>query len=89
MKNQSFSHSLGKSPFQREPFRTSVIFGGLDMTDAQRRVAIKALIKNHTAANTTSKAVARATLISEGIYTKKGTLRVEFGGQPKKSKSAA
>ena len=59
------------------------------MTDAQRRVAIETLIKEHTDANTTSKAIARATLINEGIYTKKGALRVEFGGETKKTKSAA
>ena len=59
------------------------------MTDAQRRVAIQTMIKVHTDANTTSKAVARAALLSEGIYTKKGALRVEFGGESKKSKSAA
>ena len=60
------------------------------MTDAQRRIAIKRLIQKHTAANTVSKAVARATLIDEGIYTKKGKLRVEFGGgEPKKARPAA
>lgn len=59
------------------------------MTDAQRRIAIQDLIEKHTAANTVSKAVARASLISEGIYTQKGELRVEFGGQGKKAKSAA
>ncbi|MDO9473072.1 MAG: hypothetical protein Q7J28_08445 [Caulobacter sp.] len=59
------------------------------MTNAQRRLAIKALIKKHTATNTVSKAVARKVLIEEGIYTKKGDLRVEYGGSPKKAKTAA
>ena len=59
------------------------------MTDAQRRVAIQTLIKEHTAAHTTSRAVARTSLVNEGIYTKKGALRVEFGGVTKKSKSPA
>lgn len=58
------------------------------MTDVQRRAAIQALIKRHTAANTTSRAVARTSLIKEGIYTKKGALRVEFGGAGKKIKTA-
>lgn len=59
------------------------------MTDAQRRLAIQSLIAKHTAANTVSKAVARESLIKEGIYTQKGKLRVEFGGEPKKAKTAA
>jgi hypothetical protein len=56
------------------------------MTDAQRHSAILGLIDRHTTANTTSRAQARDTLIKEGIYTKKGTLRVEFGGESKKQK---
>jgi hypothetical protein len=59
------------------------------MTDAQRHTAIKNLIEKRTADQTASKATARAALIGEGIYTKKGTLRVEFGGSAKKTKSAA
>jgi hypothetical protein len=58
------------------------------MTDAQRRVAILDRIQKHTDANTVSRESARATLIEEGIYTKKGKLRVEFGGEPKKGKTA-
>ena len=59
------------------------------MTDAQRRSAVMTLIGQHTAASTVSKKVARATLIDEGIYTKKGQLRVEFGGIGGKTKAAA
>jgi hypothetical protein len=58
------------------------------MTDAQRHSLILGLIDRHTAANTVSRTQARNTLIKEGIYTKKGTLRVEFGGESKKSKRA-
>lgn len=60
------------------------------MTDSERRDAIIDLIKSYTAANTVSKSAARDALIREGLYTKKGELRVEFGGvrSPKKSKAA-
>jgi hypothetical protein len=57
------------------------------MTDEQRLIAIESLIKEHTAANTVSKGAARKMLIKEGIYTKKGALRVEFGGKSKKAKT--
>jgi len=59
------------------------------MTDAQRRNAIESLIQRHTDLSTATRQQARATLISEGIYTKKGTLRVEYGGESKKNKNAA
>ncbi|HEY5412578.1 MAG TPA: hypothetical protein VIJ94_17810 [Caulobacteraceae bacterium] len=59
------------------------------MTSEKRHAAISKLIERHTAANTVSKAVARESLIKEGIYTKKGALRVEFGGESKKAKTAA
>lgn len=59
------------------------------MTDEQRRAAIKKLIKDYTDKMTVSRKVARETLIAEGIYTKKGELRVEYGGPGKKAKSAA
>ena len=58
------------------------------MTDEQRHTAILALIKEHTDANTQSKKAAREGLIKEGIYTSRGKLRVEFGGEQKKSKKA-
>ncbi len=59
------------------------------MTDAQRRIAIQKLIEKHTAEHTTSKAAARKSLIEEGIYTKRGALRAEFGGSSKRGKTAA
>lgn len=57
------------------------------MTDAQRHDAIIALIDEHTKKALVSKAAARASLIASGIYTKKGQLRVEFGGPGSKRKS--
>lgn len=58
------------------------------MTDAKRLETIKTLIKEHTKANTANKKAARAALVKEGIYTAKGRLRVEFGGQTRKTKAA-
>ncbi|MGE0667681.1 MAG: hypothetical protein AB7O49_14080 [Sphingomonadales bacterium] len=45
------------------------------------------LIEKRTAAMMASPKAAREILIKEGIYTKKGELRTEFGG-PKKTKAA-
>jgi hypothetical protein len=59
------------------------------MTEAQRHTATLALIEAHTKKHTVSKAAARADLISSGIYTKKGQLRVEFGGPGTKGQKAA
>jgi hypothetical protein len=59
------------------------------MTDTQRRTTIEGLIAQHTANHTVSREIARASLIGEGIYTTKGKLRVAFGGESKKTKSAA
>jgi len=59
------------------------------MTNAKRNELIQALIKDHTDKHTVSKAAAREALMSEGIYTRKGNLRVEFGGASKKAKHAA
>lgn len=53
------------------------------MTDAKRNEKILEAIAKETARATESQKIARDTLISEGIYTKKGKLRVEFGGQSK------
>ncbi|WP_146217025.1 hypothetical protein [Falsiroseomonas bella] len=50
------------------------------MTDAQRQ-AIKRIIQRHTAVNTTSRAVARAALVREGIHTADGRLAPEYGGR--------
>lgn len=59
------------------------------MTEEKRRAAIKILIAKRTVANTASKAVARAALIEEGIYTKDGKLQAKFGGRQKKDTKAA
>jgi roadblock/LC7 domain-containing protein len=59
------------------------------MTQTQRNAAIRELLKAHTARNTATKAVARKGLIAEGIYTKDGKLRAEYGGAGKRSKNAA
>lgn len=56
------------------------------MTDAKRLKAIKEIIAEHTAAHTGSKQIARKTLIKEGIYSKSGKLRVEYGGRSSKKK---
>ena len=60
----------------------------MNEADARRR-AIKAAIKEYTSANTTSASTARAALVKEGIVTKSGELKSEFGGRTKKDKSAA
>ena len=59
------------------------------MTLAQRNTEILKILEEQTKRNTVSKKAARASLIGEGIYTKKGKLRVEFGGEPKKGSVAA
>ena len=59
------------------------------MTVAQRNAEILRLLAQQTKLNTASKAAARASLIAEGIYTKKGALRVEYGGKSKKALSGA
>lgn len=63
--------------------------GGHDMSDTQRLDAIAKLIEKHTRKATKSKAIARKTLIKEGIYTKDGQISEEFGGPVKKNKDAA
>ena len=59
------------------------------MTHDERNEAIKQLIRDHTKVMTQSREIARSTLIAEGIYTKRGQLRAEFGGKSKKTKAAA
>jgi hypothetical protein len=59
------------------------------MTHAQRNAEILKILEENTKLATVSKAAARATLIGEGIYTKKGKLRVEFGGKSKKDSVTA
>ena len=55
------------------------------MTDEQRRAAVLQRIREYTAANTTSRQVARDALIREGIYDGEGRLRREYGGQDKEA----
>ena len=57
------------------------------MTTAQRNEKILKGIAEQTARALTSKTTARNMLIKEGIYTKQGKLRAEFGGG--KTKTAA
>lgn len=59
------------------------------MTHAQRNEAIRKLIERRTKENTASRQAAREALIEDGIYTKEGKLRAEYGGDPKKGKRAA
>lgn len=59
------------------------------MTHAERNQKILAAIAAETERALASKRVARETLINEGIYTAKGKLRVEFGGDGKKEDIAA
>lgn len=63
--------------------------GSHPMTHAQRNQKIIAAIADETARALTSKKVARETLIKEGIYTTKGKLRIEFGGDRKQDEAAA
>jgi hypothetical protein len=59
------------------------------MTLEQRNAEIAKILREQTKRNTVSRAVARAALIDEGIYTKKGKIRAVFGGEPKKEPEAA
>jgi hypothetical protein len=59
------------------------------MTHAQRNQKILDAIAEETARASQSRKIARETLIAEGIYTTKGKLRVEYGGESKKSRVAA
>lgn len=54
-----------------------------------RNIVILGLLKQRTERNTVSRKAARGALISEGIYTRKGKLRKEYGGKGKKVKSVA
>ncbi len=58
------------------------------MTLAQRNAEILKILEEQTERNTVSKAAARASLIADGIYTKKGTIRAEFGGERKENVAA-
>lgn len=59
------------------------------MTDPQKLNKIKELIEIHTKKNIVSRDIARKCLIDEGIYTKKGELKVVYGGVRPKKKSVA
>jgi hypothetical protein len=59
------------------------------MTNEQRNEKILKAIEIQTKRALTSKKEARQTLINEGIYTKKGKLRAEFGGESAKKHEAA
>lgn len=59
------------------------------MTQAERHRKILDAIAKETARAVVSKKVARETLIKEGIYTTKGKLRAEFGGESKKVRATA
>jgi len=50
------------------------------MTHAQRNEKILKILEEQTVRITATKASAREALIKEGIYTKRGKLRAEFGG---------
>lgn len=50
------------------------------MTDARHQEALLQLIADYGAANSGSPKRARDALIRTGIYTKKGKLKVAFGG---------
>jgi hypothetical protein len=59
------------------------------MTNEQRNKKILKAIETQTKRALASKKVARQTLIDEGIYTTKGKLKVEFGGEGNKKHQAA
>lgn len=58
------------------------------MTDEQRRAAVRKMIRDYTAEHGKTPESARKALISEGIYTKAGNLRAEFGGKQRTKKVA-
>ncbi len=59
------------------------------MTHAQRNRKILDAIAEETKRAVASKKSAREALIKEGIYTKKGKLRAEFGGEGRNAKAVA
>jgi hypothetical protein len=50
------------------------------MTQTERNLMIKQLIREYTEEHTKTPEAARAALIREGIYTSDGELMPEFGG---------
>jgi hypothetical protein len=59
----------------------------MSVTREQRNEKIISALEEATTRALASKKRAREALIAEGIYTKKGKLRVEFGGTPGKRNS--
>ena len=59
-------------------------FGSRWMTQTERNARILQAIDDRTREALTSKKTARDMLLSEGIYTRAGKLRVEYGGKPTK-----
>jgi hypothetical protein len=59
------------------------------MTEAERTVAIRQMIKDYTAKHSVSKEAARAVLISEGFHYENGDLRPEYGGKSARKTRAA
>lgn len=53
------------------------------MTQTERNQNILAALEKFAAKNAVSPAAARRGLIQTGIYTQKGKIRVEYGGEPK------
>jgi hypothetical protein len=58
------------------------------MTRAERNRKIIEAMEAETTRALVSRQAARELLIKDGIYTKKGELRVEFGGERAKKKSS-
>lgn len=58
------------------------------MDQEARRTRLRDFIAEYTVKNTATPKLARQTMIDEGIYTKKGQLRAEFGGRIKPQKVA-
>jgi phosphosulfolactate synthase (CoM biosynthesis protein A) len=59
------------------------------MTNAERNKRILKAIDAKTKRVIVSKKAARESLVEEGIYTKKGKLRAEFGGNGSKKEAEA
>ncbi len=59
------------------------------MTDDDRTRFLIALIKQRTKEALVSKKASRDLLLAGGIYTKKGQLRVAFGGKSRKRPDVA
>jgi hypothetical protein len=58
------------------------------MNDDVRRAKILEQIEKYTMENSASKTLAMSALIRTGVYTKKGKLKVEFGGDSKNKDAA-